>query len=356
MAFVVACSWLAIVSKSGNVVGVKLLPLAILAVLLTGCTAFQKKSPPTNFDAPTARLDDAKTEASSISEALNESTTHLNADADSLDALVNEGRSLAPALADYWNRLAKAVQKVREDVPKSAADRQAALVTKIASVQQQVVALQKQNADLKAQLAKAQSNSKFLSGLDWFSLVCIGAFVAGVVLYFAMQELHALSVGLMVGGIAGVSVCRLYRQADELWFWAGCGLLVIIFAVLVYVVIKAVRDRNAKAKALKQVVTGTTIAVASLPPPQAALATMQLKGTQDQSTSNVVETIKQTIDPDMVRREVAKAAVVSALPAMTQATLATPRTLADDGTGNAAGEATVAAGAATVRGPVVGSG
>lgn len=313
----------------------------ILSLLVTGCAAWHKTPKTSPLGAA------ATSSISTIQQHHDATKAKLVAAAEKQDQQIQALRERAPTLIDIADAMSENNNTVRE-----CANELETEGTDLAAAKSSVDALTKENATLRAQVAKLQSNSKFLSGLDWFSLVCIGAFVAGIVLIFALPEMKPLSIGLIVGGIAGASVCRLYRQADELWFWAGCGLLLIIFAVLVYVVIKAVRDRNAKTKALKQVTTGAEIVtqtLAAVSPPQAALATLQLKSVQDQDTSRTVDAVRAGINKDMVKGEVAKAAVISALtPTIPPSPLPPPALSGLVGADPAAGQATVA-----VTGPTV---
>lgn len=304
----------------------KLLPLAILAVLLTGCRFVNKKPPlvatPHSFDAAPVTLQNTTSDIAKTTDDLQ--AVENDMDAASSDAAVGpssmvdtSGPFPVAKVIEWKTRIAEFIANYR-----SAAAKLASVNQQVTAMQARLAAVEKENAALKDTTAQGLAK-----GLHVLVFACIAVFVVGVFFFVYLPLDKKPGLALMAAGGAGAAAGMLYAQTVQIWFWIGVGLAAIFLGTVLYVVIKTVRDRNAKAKIANQTVTGAKIVTStlqSIDPALAALATMQLKGAQDHDVSQAVDGIIAKIDPDMVKREVAKAAVVSALPAMTQATLATP--------------------------------
>lgn len=317
----------------------------VAAVLLTiGCKPLK---PPvvTNLDAG-PRLSDLKSDASSMAEELNTQTTKLIEDANGVADLVAQVRAVAPALADKIAALIGDMQnKLAQQ--QSLVTRERELVNKIASVQAQVDAqattiqtLQAANAKL---TAADRPNTKGYLALGFF-LLAAGAFVT--VKADRMAGYAMLASGAIYT-TAGIFIQPLLDGAPVLVY----GLYALIFLVVCYLLWRFAK----KQKALVQTVTSQEIAnktTAKFSEPIAQLQTLQLKSGQDQSVSEMVDSIRARIDPDMVRRETDRAVAVSTLPPIVPPSPAVPtlNTLV----GAEQGQTTVIP--QTVTGPAVGSG
>jgi hypothetical protein len=328
---------------------VKLFPLAILAMLLTGCAALHKQ-PISVGDVPSARLGDVKSEASSIAEELNTSTTAVSADADSLDKLVDEGRALVPQIADYWQRLSTAVAKTREGLAKAQAlvGRQQALVVKIQSVQAQVDAQSKTIIDLRAQLAKAQSVTNARQQGFYFLVIagCIVGIIVGV--FLIKVDMPKWGMASIAASATGLGIALVLSQSQWVQPIVAGGVLLVVVVALGFAAYKKEKDAAQKNKAIVQIVKSNEVA-APVTQQQSALRALAMSSVQDPETEQIVRDVKASLSATEIKSGQQKVIAASRATPIIPPSPLPPAALQ----GLVGAEATVAAGDATVRGPVV---